>query len=143
MASTSNSGNGHGSRGSKQKSFDELKYESENQNENLQEKPRKYIPSPKHKHGHGNVSKDPIKSQEEGQKLLDTGYKDGKQIYNVTDDGTIVKFQPDNTIENGYHSYEVKDKRDIPSKILKAFLKDGKISKSRYNKLVNNKGKKK
>ena len=143
MASTSDSGNGHGSRGSKQKCFDELKYESENSNEQEENIPPKFVPSPKHEHGSGKISENPIKSQEEGQKLLDTGYKDGKQIYNVTDDGTIVKFQPDNTPENGYHSYEVHSNEDISAKVLKALFKDGKISKNRYNKLIKGKDKRK
>ena len=46
-------------------------------------KPPLYMPSPKHDEGWG--SNNPIKTQEEGQRLLDSGYRDGKQIYNVTD----------------------------------------------------------
>lgn len=48
----------------------------------------------------------------------------------VTDGGVIVKFQPDNTPQNGYHSYEVSKPRDIPSNVLKQMLEDGKISKT-------------
>lgn len=49
--------------------------------------------------------------------------------------GIVVKFQPDNTPNNGYHAYEVSKLRDIPVTILKALLEDGKISKAEYNKL--------
>lgn len=79
-------------------------------------------------------SDNPIKNSEEGQKLLDSGYPDGWQVYNVTSEGKIVKFQPDHTPENGYHAYEVSTPRDIPSSILRKMLEDGVISKSDYNK---------
>ena len=62
------------------------------------------------------------------------------QVYNVTDGGVIVKFQPDNTPQNGYQSYEVSKPRDIPSNVLKQMLEDGKISKTAYNRF--RKGKK-
>lgn len=142
MTATSDSGNGNGSKGSPQGTLEELGYgDKVNKNEaKNSEKPPKYAPSPKHKKG-GWGSENPIKSQEEGQNLLDTGYKDGKQIYNVTSEGKIVKFQPDNTPENGYHAYEVKKSDDISAKVLKAMYKDGKISKSQYNKLRKGKGK--
>lgn len=94
---------------------------------------------PKHDQG-GWGSKNPIKTQEEGQRLLDSGYHDGKQVYNITDDGIVVKFQPDNTPNNGYHSYEVSKPRDIPAGILKQMLADGRISRTEYNKF--RKGKK-
>ena len=66
---------------------------------------------------------------------MDTGYKDGKQIYNITIDKKIVKFQPDNTPQNGYHAYEVYKPRDIPPRILKMMMNDGLINKAEYNKL--------
>ncbi len=142
MASTSDSGQGHGTNGSPQESIDEVIYPEQaeaNENSGGSEKSPLYVPSPKHDEG-GWGSRNPIKTQEEGQRLLDTGYPDGKQRYNMTDDGAIVKFQPDNTSNNGYHSYEVSKPRDIPIGILKQMLADGKISKADYNKI--RKGKK-
>ena len=143
MGSTHDSGEGHGSKGSPQGAISQTQYPSQaNQNEKNMGNVNKpvYEPSPKHEEGSGWGSKNPIVTQGEGQKLLDTGYRDGKQIYNVTDDGKIVKFQPDNTPKNGYHSYEVSKPRDIPSRVLKKMLSDGKISKAQYNRL--RKGKK-
>lgn len=142
MAATNNSGEGHGTNGSPQKTIEELFYPVQaeaNENSRSNERPPVYNPSPKHDKG-GWGSNNPIKTQEEGQRLLDSGYHAGKQVYNVTDNGTVVKFQPDNTPNNGYHSYEVSKPRDIPSSILKQMLSDGKISKAEYNKI--RKGKK-
>lgn len=56
-------------------------------------------------------------------------YINCKQVYNVTSDGKIVKFQPDNSPENGYHSYEVSSPRDIPNDVRKEMGNDGKLSK--------------
>lgn len=142
MAATNNSGEGHGTIGSPQKTIEELIYPLKaetNEYDGSDEHPPIYIPSPKHDKG-GWGSNNPIKTMEEGQQLLDSGYHDGKQVYNVTDDGTIVKFQPDNTPNNGYHSYEVSKPRDIPPSILKQMLSDGIITKTEYNKI--RKGKK-
>ncbi len=142
MAATNNSGEGHGTNGAPQETTEELVYPAQaeaNENGGNTEKPPMYDPSPKHDKG-GWGSKNPIKTQEEGQQLLDSGYHDGKQVYNVSDNGTIVKFQPDNTPNNGYHSYEVSKPRDIPASILKQMLNDGKISKVEYTKM--RKGKK-
>ncbi len=100
--------------------------------------PPTYKPSPKHQKG-GPGSPDPIKTKEEGQKLLTTGYHDGKQIYNVTESGKIVNFQPTNTPDNEYHAYEVKEAKDIPASVLKRMLKDGKISQSDYKEIRTNK----
>lgn len=138
MTASSDSGLGHGSQGSRQETIEELEYknkELENENKSKSEKPPLYKPSPKHNEKGGWGSVNPIKSQEEGQKLLDTGYKEGKQIYNVTSDGKIIKFQPDNTPENGYHPYEVKGQENIPHKIMVTLLKKGKINKSQFNKI--------
>ena len=99
--------------------------------------PPTYDPSPKHSRG-GPGTPNPIKTAKEGQKLLDTGYHDGKQIYNVTERGEIVVFQPDNTPNNGYHSYEVTSPKNIPNSVLKQMLKDGKISNSDYKKIRTN-----
>ena len=142
MAATNDSGEGHGTNGSPQEDIEETLYPSQeelNESEESGGKPPIYVPSPKHDKG-GWGSDNPIKSEEEGQKLLDSGYKDGKQIYNITAEGKIVKFQPDNTPENGYHSYEVSKPKDVPTDILKQMLADGKISKVEYNKF--RKGKK-
>ena len=62
-------------------------------------------------------------------------YINGKQVYNVTSDGKIVKFQPDNSPENGYHSYEVSSPRDIPNDVRKEMGNDGKLRKADSNKL--------
>jgi len=99
----------------------------------------KYSPTTKHDPVSGYGSPNPIKSHEEGQRLLNTGYKDGKQYYNITDDGQIVKFQPSNTLGNEYHAYAVTSPRDIPPGILKKLRDDGKISSSDYKKFIKNK----
>jgi len=138
MAATENSGLGHGTKGSPQSTFDEQEYSQQvnkNETNSIKSNPPVYVPSPKHQSGSGWGSPNPIKSQAEGQKLLNEGYKQGKQIYNITSEGRIVKFQPDNTSNNGYHSYEVTSPKDLPAGILKQMLSDGKISKSDYNKL--------
>lgn len=143
MASTSDSGLGHGTNGAPQTTLEEQNYPNQigaNEKESDVDIPPKYEPTAKHDPKHGYGSKNPIKSQEEGQKLIDTGYKNGKQIYNVTNEGKIVKFQPANNPSNGYHAYEVSKPRDIPASVLKKLRDDGKISKSTYNKL--RKGKK-
>ena len=143
MASTHDSGLGHGSMGSPQNSIDEVEYPNKTEkNEeaiNNNSKPA-YIPSPKHEPGSGWGSSNPIKTKAEGQTLLETGYKSGKQVYNITSQGKLVKFQPDNSPDNGYHSYEVTHPKDIPATIMKQLLKDGKITQAQYNRL--RKGKK-
>lgn len=118
MAATSDSGLGHGSSGKPQTSIEEIEYSdkvAQNEGNSQGSHPPTYAPSPKHEPGHNWGSQNPIKSQSEGQKLLDTGYKDGKQVYNVTGEGDIVKFQPDGTPNNGYHAYKVSKPRDIPN----------------------------
>ena len=143
MASTNNSGLGHGSNGSPQTNIEENIYPSEqklNEAEHSKPLPPKYDPSPKHIPDRGWGTDNPIKTEAEGQKLLDTGIRDGKQIYNITDEGKIVKFQPDNTPNNGYHSYEVSKPRDIPASVLKSMLDKGLISHAEYVKF--RKGKK-
>lgn len=143
MAANSDSGLSNGTNGSPQSTFEEQLYPeqaSANESSASQQPVPKYAPSPKHEPGHNFGSPNPIKSVQEGQRLLDTGYQDGKQIYNVTAEGKIVKFQPDNTPNNGYHAYEVSKPRDIPAPVLKQMYKDGKITKSEYKKIL--KGKK-
>ena len=139
MASTNDSGNGHGSVGNPQQTVEETVYpdQIETNEASISASPTpKYIPSPKHVPGHSfkGASVNPIKSEAEGQYLLDTGYKDGRQVYNITQEGKIVKFQPDGSPENSYHSYEVSKPRDIPPQVLKQMYNDGKISKTEYNK---------
>ena len=141
MTSTQDSGLGHGTNGAPQGSLEELIYPSKASSSEFNSLPPHYAPSPKHEPGSGWGSSNPIESQSEGQELLDTGYKNGKQIYNVTGNGKLVKFQPDGTPENGYHAYEVTSPPDIPPSVLKQMLLDGKISKSDYSKYL--KGKKK
>ena len=142
MAATNNSGQGHGTIGSPQQTIEEYIYVSQvNANENTENADNQPVYKPSIKHDNsGWGSNNPIKTQEEGQQLLDTEYHDGKQVYNLTDSGIVVKFQPDNTPMNGYHSYEVSKPRDIPIGILKQMLEDGKISRAEYNKI--RKGKK-
>ena len=137
MGATSSSGLGGGSIGDPQTNFDELGYElqaEENETNSQTVNPPTYLPSPKHEPG-GWGSENPIKSNHEGQQLLNEGYPDGKQIYNVTEDGIIVKFQPDNTPYNTYHAYQVSKPRDIPPSILKQMLKDNKITRADYNRI--------
>ena len=141
MSSTHDSGLGHGSNGAPQGSIEEEIYPSKASSAEDSVTPPKYEPSPKHEAGHGWGSKNPVKSHNEGQHLLDTGYQHGKQIYNVTSEGKLVKFQPDGSPNNGYHSYEVTSPPDIPPSILKKMYQDGKITKTDYNKYL--KGKKK
>lgn len=142
MAATNDSGTGHGTQGAPQGSIEEQTYPSkvsDNQANDSTPAPS-YLPSPKHEPGSGWGTANPIKSQAEGQKLLDTGIHDGRQIYNITDSGKIVKFQPSSTPNNEYHAYEVTKPRDIPSAVLKQLLNQGRISKADYNKF--RKGKK-
>ena len=139
MTSTGDSGKASGTKGSPQTSLENFTSEAIAK-ENSYGKDMVYSPTPKHEDG-GWGSPNPIKSQEEGQELLDTGYKDKKQVYNITKDKKLVKFQPANTPNNEYHAYEVSHPRDIPSVVMKKMLNDGVISKSDYNKL--RKGKKK
>lgn len=134
MSSTSDSGQGHGSSGTKQKSIEELLYSAKvDVNEaSVETKKSVYEPTAKHeKSGWGSYN--PIRTKEEGQTLLESGYKDGKQVYNITADGIIVKFQPDNTSNHGYHAYGVTKPRDIPARVLKQMLSDGKITRTQYN----------
>ena len=142
MASTRNSGLGHGSSGNPQKSIEENSYSDKvMQNESKSNaSPPLYRPSPKHEPGHNWGSENPIETQEEGQRLLDTGYHHGSQVYNVTSKGKIVKFQPDGTMENGFHAYEVSTPRDIPVSILRQLYNAGIISRAEYNRF--RKGKK-
>lgn len=100
-----------------------------------------YVPSPKHdpKHTWSGASVNPIKSHTEGQHLLETGFKLGRQIYNMTDGGDIVVFQPANTSNNAYHSYSTDNRVNLPTPVLRWLLASGRISKSDYNKLVDNK----
>ena len=143
MAATENAGLGHGTNGAPQESIEEQTYPNLEQfiEENSDENLPVYDPSPKHEPGHNWGSINPIETVEEGQSLLDTGYHEGRQIYNVTEDGKIVKFQPDGTPNNGYHSYEVFSPPDIPPSVLKKMMEDMKITKSEYKKYL--KGKKK
>ena len=140
MCSNENSGQGSGTRGAPQTSLENTVAENVAK---VNDGPHKkvYAPSPKHAEKGGWGSPNPISSNEEGQHLLDSGYPDGKQVYNVTKDGKIVKFQPANTPTNEYHSYEINKPRDLPSKVRKQMEKDGLLSKSDSYKL--RKGKKK
>lgn len=144
MASIENIGLGHGTKALPQCNMEEQIYPAQtatNEAAFMDIKPPVYVPSPKHEAGHNWGSENPIKSEKEGQYLLDTGYPHGKQIYNITENGKLVKFQPDGTPNNGYHAYEVFSPPDIPPSVLKSMAEDGKISRSDYRKFL--KGKKK
>ena len=52
----------------------------------------------------------------------------------VDENGNIITQALDGSPNNGYHSYEVSKPRDIPPQVLKQMYKDGKISKTEYNK---------
>ena len=97
-----------------------------------------YIPSPKHEIG-GWGTLNPIKTKREGQKLLNNGIMDGKQVYNVTKDGKIIKFQPDNTPQNGYHAYQVNNIKDIKPPVAKKMYDAGFIDYKTYIKIIKNK----
>ena len=136
MTCNNDVGLGHGTNGSPQESIEEKLYElqvEENESKSDEETHPIYSPSPKHSEKHGWGSANPIKNNQEGQALLDDGFWEGRQAYNVTKNGKIVKFQPSNTPYNEYHSYEVSKPRDIPSGILKQMLNAGKITRSEYN----------
>lgn len=141
MCSTSNSGEGHGSSGSPQTSIEEYIYPNQvSINELLSDAiPPTYVPTRKHEPGSNWGSENPIKTQEEGQRLLDTGFREGKEVYNVTEDRKVVKFMPDNTPQNGYHAYEVSKPRDIPANVLRRMLEANLISRSEYSRLLRGK----
>ena len=134
MASVKRCGEGIGNHGN-QTSLEQLNY-VDRVNKNNHEEKLIYKPSIKHEPGRWG-SPNPITNHMEGQKLLESGYKNGKQIFNIMDDGRVVKFQPDNS--GSYHSYEVSKPRDIPTNVLKKMLNDGKISKTEYNKIIKGK----
>lgn len=135
MAATNNSGLGSGTNGSPQASLEEGIYAAQEAANEVSGPPLPlYRPFEKHDTTHNWGSPNHIKTQVEGQRLLDTGYHSGKQIYNITADRKIVKFQPDNTADNGYHAYEVTSPRDIPSSVLKKMRDDKVISNSEYTK---------
>jgi hypothetical protein len=79
MCSTSNSGEGHGSGGSPQTNIEEYIYPNQvSINEMLSDAtPPKYVPTRKHEPGSNWGSENPIKTQAEGQRLLDTGLREG------------------------------------------------------------------
>lgn len=112
---------------------------AENASKVSADRPLLYVPSPKHEPGHNWGTENPIKTIAEGQALLESGYKSGKQVYNVTREGRLVKFQPDNSRNHGYHSYEVFSPPDIPPMILRKMLQDGKITKVEYKKFLRGK----
>lgn len=100
---------------------------------------RTYEPSPKHDPKSGWGSPNPIPNAETGQKLLDTAYSSSKnkQLYNIYE-GKLIKFQPEG--DTGWHPYEVTNPaKEVPTDILRQLLKDGKITKVEYNKLLKNK----
>ncbi|WP_026593059.1 hypothetical protein [Bacillus sp. AFS023182] len=73
------------------------------------------------------------------QKLLDTAYSSSKnkQLYNIYD-GKLIKFQPDGEI--GRHPYEVMNPaKEVPADVLRQLLKDEKLTKAEYKRLLKNK----
>ncbi|QED46424.1 PrsW family glutamic-type intramembrane protease [Cytobacillus dafuensis] len=100
---------------------------------------RTYEPSPKHDPKSGWGSPNPIPNTKIGQELLDNAYSSykNKQLYNIYE-GKLIKFQPDG--DTGWHPYEVKNPaKEVPADVLRQLLKDGKITKVEYNKLLKNK----
>lgn len=108
-----------------------------NSNEGTGEIPkRNYEPSPKHDPQSGWGSPNPIPDAKTGQKLLDSAYSSSKnkQLYNIYEG----KLQPDG--ETGWHPYEVTNPaKEVPADVLRQLLKDDKITKVEYNKLLKNK----
>lgn len=88
----------------------------------------------------GKISADPFWNNEKlGQQMLDTAYssKNTKQLYNVYNN-ELVKFQPGN--DGTWHAYKViNTSTEVPNDVLRNMKNDGIISKSQYNKWVNNK----
>ncbi|WJE54715.1 hypothetical protein QRE66_11065 [Bacillus cereus] len=100
---------------------------------------RTYEPSPKHDPKSGWGSPNPIPDAKTGQKLLDTAYSSSKnkQLYNIYD-GKLIKFQPDG--ETGWHPYEVMNPaKEVPADVLRKLLKDEKLTKAEYKRLLKNK----
>lgn len=102
---------------------------------------RIYKPSPKHDPVSGWGSPDPYYYDiEAGQKALDTAYfssKD-KQLYNITSDGKLVKYQPDTN--ETWHCYEVENpSKEVPADVLRQMKADKKITNVQYNKFTKNK----
>lgn len=70
---------------------------------------------------------------------MDTAYSSSKnkQLYNIYK-GKLIKFQPDG--ETGWHPYAVTNPaKEVPADVLRQLLKDNKITKVEYNKLLKNK----
>ena len=100
---------------------------------------RTYEPSPKHDPKSGWGSPNPIPDAKTGQKLLDTAYSSSKnkQLYNIYD-GKLIKFQPDR--ETGWHPNEVMNPaKEVPADVLRQLLKDEKLTKAEYKRLLKNK----
>jgi len=105
MAATEDTGLGHGTNGSLQGNIEEQSYPSQvtaNEFMSSGSKPPVYDPSPKHEPGHNWGSENPIKSQEEGQHLLDTGYHDDA-FYGINMmDGIILMPQEKSTPQKNH-----------------------------------------
>uniref|UniRef100_UPI00055A8557 VENN motif pre-toxin domain-containing protein n=1 Tax=Stenoxybacter acetivorans TaxID=422441 RepID=UPI00055A8557 len=110
---------------------------TENKNSNS-EKQDSYVSSPKHEKGGSGTRMD--LNNNEAQKLFEEATSLGKQKYGFKD-GKIYEFQPDGT--GGYHGYPIPPNELITQQgganILRQWLKEGKITNSQYNKLINNK----
>lgn len=90
-----------------------------------------------HRGGWG--SENPIPNNEIGQELLDSAYSsaDTKQRYNIYNN-IIIKFQPDGS-SGAWHAYKVVNtKSEVPTNIYRQMLKDGRISKADYKRLISN-----
>ena len=143
MASTNDSGLGHRSGGVPQTDIEEQAYPekaAENEEAASDETLPRYVPSPKHNPVGGWGSSNPISSQNEGQRLIETGYRHGRQIFNITDRGELIKYQPDGTPQNGFHPYIIRGIPEIPVSILRQMLRNGDITKVQYNRFRKGKG---
>lgn len=92
-----------------------------------------YKPIRKHQKGGWGTEMDIDDST--AQKVLDEAIPGGKQQYGLHD-GKVYEFQPDNT--GGWHGYPVPGNKAPPS-VLKQMLKEDRITKNQYKKLLKGK----
>ena len=90
----------------------------------------KYSPTDKHKPGGHGTTMD--LDDKTAAKVLKNSVISGKQRYGYYD-GKVYEFKDDNV--GGWHGYPVGGSK-IPSNILRQWLKENKITKSKYNKLI-------
>jgi hypothetical protein len=94
---------------------------------------KQYKPTKKHQKGGWGTEMD--LDDATAQKVLDDAIPGGKQQYGIYN-GKVYEFQPDNT--GGWHGYPIPGNQAPPS-VLKKMLKDGRITKNQYKKLIKGK----